>query len=156
MQFATLIALLTATGLISCSGQKKTTEAVASQQTMTAADTIPYNVTGNYFIKNDVDSVPEVIATEIEFEKCFGMATVMGNGGKPIAIDFTKQFVIVAAVHATDISTEISAVSLRDEHGTLVFTCKIAKGVKQTYTTHPFVMITVDKQYAAPVKIVWL
>ena len=46
-------------------------------------------------IKND-QVIPEYpkITTEEEFNKLFGMATIMGKDGKPTAIDFTKQFVL--------------------------------------------------------------
>ena len=155
MQFIAFAALLIVFGLISCNSQKKTTEADGTQQTEAVSDTIPYVIANNYFINNDVDSVPEVIKTEAEFARCFGMAPVMGEGGKPTSIDFAKQFVIVAAVPPTDLYTEITPSSLKEEDGKLVFNCKITKGEKLSYITHPFVMIAVDKQYEVPVKVVF-
>lgn len=152
MQF---VALVAAVALISCSGQKSTSQEEAAPQSEASYDTIPYLLTHNYFINNDVDSLPEVITSEAEFSKYIGMAAVMGKDGQPTEIDFSTQFIIVAAVAPTDIATEITPVSLAQEDGSLIFTCKITNGEKQTFTIHPFVMVAVDKKYQMPVKIVW-
>ena len=117
--------------------------------------TIPYVVATNYFIKNNVDTVPETVDNESDFQKYFGMAAVMGDGGTPTAIDFNKQFVIIASLPATDIDTNLTPIFLQKENGELVFTCNKTFGKKQSYTIHPFVMIVVDRQYFSPVSIKW-
>lgn len=150
LPFATVLAFFT---VASCSSQKSNDSAASNQEVTAVNDTIPYTVVNNYFINNNVDSVPEVITSDAEFKKCFGMAAYMGDGGTPTAIDFAKQIVIVASVPSTDFETKITPVSLKKEDDTLVFTCKLAQGAKQTYTTHPFVMIAVDKRYESPVTV---
>lgn len=152
-QFAATIAILTVVGFISCAGQKQTHEDETARQTVSSSDTIPYTMVNNYFINNDVDTVLEVILTESEFARYFGMAATMGEGGNPTAIDFFKQYVIVAAAPTTDIATEITPVSLKQDGDSLVFNCKVTRGEKMTYTIHPFIMIAVNTKYGTAAKV---
>ncbi len=58
---------------------------------------LPYTIGNRYFVKNTIENKEQLlnpITTEEEFEKYFGMATVMGEDGQPTPIDFNKQFVI--------------------------------------------------------------
>ena len=76
---------------------------------------VVFEVAKNYFFKND-QVIPEYpkITTEEEFTKLFGMATKMGEDGKPTAIDFTKQFVLAIVLPETDFATEINPVKVED------------------------------------------
>lgn len=146
------VALLSSSAFCSCARKSNATGPETDTNVVSSSE-IPYSVVSNYFINNDVDDVPEVVDTQAEFAKNFGMAATMAEGGTPTAIDFDKQFVIVASTPVTEIATEITPVSLEKADDSLVFTCKITQGEKQSYTTHPFVMIAVDKKYEAPVTI---
>lgn len=148
--------LATLCGTASCGNAKSNDIASTTENVAEASDSVPYTVVNNYFINNNNDTVPDVIATEVEFQKCFGMATHMGDGGQPTAVDFSKYFIIVASVPPTDISTDITPVSLTEDGDSLLFTCKITEGEKQSYTIHPFTMIAVSKRYPLSVKICML
>lgn len=52
---------------------------------------IAFEVAKNYFFKNNqvIPEYPKIVSEE-EFNKLFGMATTMGEDGKPTAIDFTR------------------------------------------------------------------
>lgn len=148
------ITAVTCIAIVSCNtDSSKMKESVTRSSAEVTSVEIPYQTVNNYFINNDIDKVPELITTQSEFTKCFGMATVMGNDGKPTDIDFNKQFVIVTAAPETDIATAITPVSLEKVGDSLVFTCKMLQEEQQSYTTHPFVMVKVDRQYEGPVKV---
>jgi len=116
-----------------------------------ASSTIPYAEAHHYFFRNDA-TIPEspVITTQEQFDSLFGMATTMGEGGKPTAIDFTKQFVIVVVVPATDIETELRPVSLTKNDDHLTFTYQCRQGEKISYTMQPLLLIVVDKANETP------
>lgn len=118
------------------------------------SDTVPYRTAARYFVRNDVDSVPTVISSEDELERFFGTAAVMGNGGLPTAIDFSKEFVIAVALKATDYATEIVPGSLvRNGNDGLEFNCTVNVGEKQTYTIRPVSMAIVGREYPRNVEI---
>lgn len=137
---------------VSCNANsRKTKESVTDTSTEVSTDKIPYQVVNGYFINNDIDEVPEVVTDQTEFTKCFGIAATMGDNEKPTDIDFDKQFVIVASAPVTYMTTEMTPVSLEKTKEGLVFTCKMTQGEKQTYSTHPFLMIAVDNKNQMPV-----
>lgn len=147
------LALLSAT--VSCGSQNQNGSSSAARSVAVTEETVPYASVSNYFIKNTVDSVPEIITSEAEFQKCFGMAAYMGDGGAPATIDFAKENVIVASVPSTDLATEITPVSLKKDDATLVMTCRLTRGERQSYSTRPFVMIAVDKKYGDKARVDW-
>lgn len=120
-----------------------------SEQTTVASKQadIPFTLAERYFFKNNVGQLESpVITTEKEFRSLFGTAPVMGESGKPTAIDFAKQYVIAVVKPETDFSTTLEPVSLkRDEQGTIVFTYQVKKGEKQSYAILPCLLIIVDK-----------
>jgi hypothetical protein len=108
---------------------------------------VPYVVAEKYFVKNTVNSidVPK-IGTQEEFNEIFAAATTMGKNGKPTRIDFTRQFVIAIALPATEYETSILPVSLvKNEKKEIVFTYRVNKGKKQTFSIRPALVIIVDK-----------
>ena len=109
---------------------------------------VTFEVAKNYFFKNDqqIPSSPK-ITTEEEFNKFFGMATVMGEDGKPTAIDFTKQFALAIVLPVTDVTTEINPVKVEAKSDTLFYTYEMKTGEKQTYSIQPVSIIILDKQY---------
>ena len=111
-------------------------------------DEVAFEVAKNYFFKNDqqIPASPK-ITTEEEFNKLFGMATVMGKDGKPTSIDFTKQFVLAIVLPVTDKATEINPVKVEVKSGALFYTYEVKTGEKQTYSIQPVSIIILDKQY---------
>ena len=111
-------------------------------------DEVAFKVAKNYFLKND-QQIPESpkITTEEDFNKLFGMATVMGEDGKPTSIDFTKQFVLAIVLPVTDMATEINPVKVEAKRDSLFYTYEVKIGEKQTYSIQPVSIIILDKQY---------
>lgn len=139
--FGALVALMCA-----CTAHNNSTNNAS-----TDAQVIPYKVAKGYFVRNDVDRLTDnKITTQQSLEASFGMATVMGADGRPDDIDFDKEYVIAVDVPTTDYSTEIVPVSLtRDasKDADILFTYKVIRSEKQTYSIHPVLMIVVDKRY---------
>ena len=109
---------------------------------------VAFEVAKNYFFKND-QVIPEYpkITTEEEFNKLFGMATIMGENGKPTAIDFTKQFVVAIVLPITDFATEINPVKVEEKGDSLLCTYEIKIGEKQSFSIQPVSIIILDKEY---------
>ena len=109
---------------------------------------VTFEVAKNYFFKNDqqIPASPK-ITTEEEFNKLFGMATVMGKDGKPTSIDFTKQFVLAIVLPVTDTATEINPVKVEAKSDSLFYTYEVKAGEKQSYSIQPVSIIILDKQY---------
>lgn len=107
---------------------------------------IPYIVANRYFVNNTVKSIDSPkITTQAEFDKIFGAATAMGEDGLPTKINFSKQYVIAVIKPETDYSTTLVPIGLqKEENGEIVFSYKVEKGEKQSYTTVPCLIIVVD------------
>ena len=134
--------ILTAMLFGSC-GSKSNKE---SQSEITAE--VAFEVAKNYFFKNDqqIPTSPK-ITTEEDFNKLFGMATVMGVDGKTTSIDFTKQFVLAIVLPVTDTATEINPVNVEVKSDSLFYSYEVKTGEKQTYSIQPVSIIILDKQY---------
>lgn len=113
-----------------------------------AAAEVAFEVAKNYFFKNDkqIPTSPK-ITTEEEFNKLFGMATTMGEDGKPTAIDFSKQFVLAIVLPVTDVATEITPVKVEAKGDSLFYDFEVKRGEKQSFSTQPVSVIILDKQY---------
>ena len=109
---------------------------------------VTFEVAKNYFFKNDqqIPASPKITSEE-EFNKLFGMATVMGEDGKPTSIDFTKQFVLAIVLPVTDTATEINPVKVEVKSDSLFYSYEVKTGEKQTYSIQPVSIIILDKQY---------
>ena len=112
------------------------------------SDGVPYKVAEHYFLRNDVDArkVPVKIATQKDFDRYFGMATVMG--GQPTPIDFDRQFVIDIVLPETNRSTTIHPGRLTDEDDALEldYGVSVAPG-ENSWTSVPVSLLVVDKRY---------
>ena len=136
------VAVLTA---ITVAGCKTTAKSTSSQD-------VPFTIADHYFVRNDVKTLPQgIITTQEEFQRNFGEATVMG--GLPTKIDFSKEFVIATCVPETDYNTEISPVALKMKGKNLLFTYRVNKGKKIGYSIQPMLLIVVDKEFEAPLKM---
>lgn len=152
--FKALLILAMGCGLLfACQGRAKQAQADTSNvdsvnvETAVGAADIPYTPIERYFVKNTVKSIENPkITTPEAFDNVFGAAAVMGEGGKPTVIDFSKQYVIAVVLPETEYATTLSPVSLqKNENGEVQFTYKVEKGEKQTYTQRPCLVILVDK-----------
>lgn len=112
---------------------------------------ISFTIAQNYFVKNTFkssDLKTHKITKAVDFEKIFGMATVLGANGKPTPIDFKKQFVIAVINNETDISTSFTPIKLEKIRvKKLHFEFQSHIGEKQSFTIRPFVLIIVDRKY---------
>ncbi len=129
-----LTALAATLVLVSCESHRKT-------------QTIAFVEAKNYFVRNDAPKLDNPkIETAEKFNEIFGMATTMGDEGKPTEIDFQKQYVIAVILPETDLTTAIYPISLqKDDEGKITFFYKTTVGQKQSYTTVPSLVIIVDK-----------
>jgi hypothetical protein len=113
-----------------------------------SGDGLPYKEAEHYFLRNDVDGrkVPAAIATRSDFDRCFGMAAVMG--GQPTPIDFDRQFVIAVVLPETNHSTTIHPDTLTDEGDALQLEYGVSVSPEEnTWTSVPLCLLIVDKRY---------
>ena len=155
--FATLLAVVTCTtkpteATVEKGGVRDVDNIVEGDHN--AAEEVAFEVAKNYFFKNDqtIPASPK-ITTEEEFSKLFGMATTMGEDGKPTEIDFTKQFVLAIVLPVTDIATEITSVKLEAKGDSLFYTYDVKTGEKQSFTIQPVSIIILDRKFENKVVI---
>lgn len=110
---------------------------------------VPCRIADRYFVSNKVDSIPmRPITTQDDFDSLFGMATVMGENGKPTAIDFSNEYVLAVSIPATNRNTSLEFESLKQDNvGNMVFAYRRVDGEEMSYTIRPLLMIVVDKKY---------
>ncbi len=120
-----------------------------------ASDEVPYTLAKNYFVKN---SYPDKnlhmlkITAEDKFNEIFGMATLMGENGKPTPIDFSKSFVIVLIDDTSNVSAGISVKSLVKKDNGLKLTYDLERKEKPSSAYFRYcTILIVDKKYEAPV-----
>ena len=109
---------------------------------------IPYTELDHYFFKNG-QVIPDnpIINTEETFATLFGMAPIMGEGGKPTTVDFGKEFVIAVVYPVTEFHTELVPESLRMENGELEFSYCALRGEKQSWNIQPVLLVKVNREY---------
>jgi hypothetical protein len=143
-----ILVLLVFVSATACQSKKESNLQTRNQEkTQIEVDSIPYVIAQNYFVKNTVNTIlnPKIDTEEV-FNSYFGMATTMGENGKPTKIDFDKEYVIAVVLPKTDIATTILPVSLKKgSNNSLVFEYKIELNDKQSYTSRPLLLVVVDK-----------
>jgi len=109
---------------------------------------VAFIIAQNYFFRNG-QSIPAnpKITTSKEFNQLFGMATTMGEEGKPTEIDFSKQFVLATVLPVTDTATEILPIKLEEKNDTLYYSYDIKIGEKLSFSIQPLSIIILDKKY---------
>jgi hypothetical protein len=132
--------------IIAACGNK---QAAAPAEGDEANNEVAFEVAKNYFFKNnqEIPASPKITTAE-EFGKLFGMATTMGEDGKPTEIDFTKQFVLAIIMPVTKLATEITPLSIEEQGDTLYYLYDAKPGEAQSYSTQPISLIILDKKYA--------
>ncbi len=137
-----------------CCGSKTLNQNTAASVDGMSATNIDYTIAMNYFLRNDA-KIPESpkITTREQFDSLFGMATTMGEKGKPTAIDFDKQFVIAVITNKTNVDTELLPLTLTKSGGKLTFHYKHTEGEQLTYVMQPILLVIVDKKHDASVML---
>ncbi|MBQ1760249.1 MAG: hypothetical protein IIZ94_11260, partial [Prevotella sp.] len=109
-----LLAFAVLLGLVACTTNKAT-----SAEKSVVSSEVPFTVAEHYFFNKgqDIPVNPKITSEEL-FKQLFGMATVMGENGKPTEIDFSKQFVLAVVLPVTDINTEITPVKVEEKGDT--------------------------------------
>ena len=138
-----LLACAVLLGLVACTTNKPTSagKSVVSSE-------VPFTVAEHYFFNKgqDIPVNPKITSEEL-FKQLFGMATVMGENGKPTEIDFSKQFVLAVVLPVTDINTEINPVKVEEKGDTLFYHYDVKTGEKQSFSIQPLSIIILDKKY---------
>ena len=136
-----LLAFATLLTMVAC--VNKTTTNVENEKN----GEIPFEVAKNYFYKHNVGVPSTKITTEKDFSNHFGMATRMGEEGKPTEIDFEKQFVVDFILPASKWQMEINPLKVEAKEDTLFYSYDINVGKKQSYFTQPVSIIIIDKEF---------
>lgn len=109
---------------------------------------VAYTVADRYFFNNGATPPASNKVTDAAtFGQLFGMATVMGPGGRPTEIDFHKQFVIPVVLPETSKATTIQLGKLVEEGGGLTLYYKVKEGEQRSYTIRPMELLIVDGAY---------
>lgn len=138
-----LLAFAVLLGLVACTANKAT-----SAEKSVVSSEVPFTVADHYFFNKgqDIPVNPKITSEEL-FKQLFGMATVMGENGKPTKIDFSKQFVLAVVLPVTDIDTEITPVKVEEKGDTLFYHYDVKTGEKQSFSIQPLSIIILDKKY---------
>ena len=112
---------------------------------------IPYTLAKGYFLRNDVeaDEFPSKITSQEQLSEFFGMATVMGEEGKPTEIDFNKSFVVPVVYPVTDLETSIVISRFwHIEPDVLMLVAGAIRGKEpRSFTIRPIELVVVDRDY---------
>ena len=132
--------------LLAACGNRQTVVASADDGYDGAA--VPFVVAKNYFFKQgqELPASPKITTAE-DFNALFGMATLMGEDGKPTAIDFDRQFAVAVVLPVTYVATEIRPVKVEDKGDTLFYDYEVTRGEKQSFSIQPVSIIVLDKKY---------
>ncbi len=109
---------------------------------------VPFQEVERYFFRNDA-AIPEDarIDSQEAFDRLFAPAAVMGRGGTPTPVDFSRETVIAVVCPVTDRATELRPESLVREGGELVFTCTETVGEPQGWSMQPVLLVKVDRSF---------
>lgn len=115
---------------------------------------VQYEIAKNYFVKNTVEDnlLTLKIESKEDFDKYFGMATTMGENGKPTPVDFATQSVIAVINKSASLAVTIEPQSLVQKDGTTTLVYKIDEGEKQTFKSRNALLLIVDKKSAETVE----
>ena len=150
-----IILMLAGSLFTACHTRVESEKSKVQTEVISDSTDIPYTVAKRYFRNNQVKELPSPkITTKEDFDKLFGAAAVMGTNGMPTAIDFSKEYVIAISKPETYFSTTLNPVSLKkDGKGNIVFTYKMAKGERQSYSIIPCLLIIVDKKQEGKIRL---
>lgn len=116
---------------------------------------LAYTIANHYFVRNDVSQYGTMtINTQADFDKVFGAAAVMGKGGLPTQIDFSKQTVLAVTMPPSGYEVELSPESLSsDGNGMTTFRYRAIKGAEhKSYTSCACLIVVTNKLNEGTVK----
>ena len=137
------LAMLLAT--VACTSNKPMTADAESEEIVE----VPFKVAQNYFY-NNVGNPATMITDAESFAKSFGMATVMGDKGKPTDIDFNKEFLIDVIFPVTTWEMEVNPIKVEAKGDTLYYSYNVSVGKKLSYSIRPISIVIIDKEYVRP------
>ena len=136
-----LIALVALVALSACSRRERPLPVDVETE-------VAFEVARNYYFKNgqQIPSSPKITSAD-EFERLFGMAATMGEGGRPTTIDFDRQFVVAIVLPVTDAETMITPIRVVAKGNTLYYFFQVNIGQQQSFNIQPVSVIILDKKY---------
>jgi len=117
---------------------------------------VPYKEAKNYFVKNNIDAAIDSpkFENQHEFDQVFGMATTMGENGKPTTIDFSKEFVVAQIEDPSNQKVELKPVSIRKNANILEIKYRKIVGENLSYISQPAMILIIDNKYNGDVNFV--
>lgn len=134
--------------IISCNSVKRG-DSVLNQE-------VPYREAKGYFVKNNINATIDnpKFENQQEFDQVFGMATTMGEKGKPTPIDFSKEFVVAQIEDPSTQKIDLKPTSIRKNANILEIKYKKIPGENQSYTSQSLILLVIDKRYDGDVSFV--
>jgi len=119
-------------------------------------ENVPFREAKNYFVKNNLDAAidNQKFETQQEFDQVFGMATTMGENGKPTPINFSKEFVVAQIEDPSIQSVSLKPISIRKNSNILEIKYRKVIGENQSYTTQTSMILIIDRKYEGDVNFV--
>jgi len=111
-----------------------------------SVEDVAYREESHYFVRNDVSEPPMgKFTSQEQLDSCFGVAAVMGKGGVPEEIDFSREFVVAVSLPVTSVETRIEPVSLRRKgHGAMVLRYRVVRGRELGFQLQPCLLLVVE------------
>lgn len=128
----------------------------SSEDTLVVATEIPFTLAKNYFVKNTYGDAPLhalLFNTQADFDSIFGMASFMGEEGKPTTIDFESQTILALVGQITDFSSSLEVKSVQKKEADLILSYRLNLGEKQSASIRPLVLLLVDKQIEGNIQL---
>ncbi len=112
---------------------------------------LPFQKVNNYFVLHSIPSGKTKllkITSQKEFDAYFGMATTMGEEGKPTSIDFNTHFVLAIIYSYTNQLVDLVPVNVNQTAKKKAqFQYRFKSNGTQTAILRPTVMIMLKKDY---------
>lgn len=160
-----IMSLIASALLVSCNQVKKENLDVAatpaeqtaeSQPVESKSTEVPFVIANGYFVNNTQKNtkVEELkITSKQQLDQYFGMAATMGEKEQPTTIDFNKSYVLAVVGVESNKETTFDVKGLVQSDNGIELSYTIKEDSKaQSFTTHSFVMLVVDKQFDKEVK----
>lgn len=112
---------------------------------------LPFQKVDNYFVLHSIPSGKTrllKITSQKEFDTYFGMATTMGEEGKPTSIDFNTHFVLAIIYSYTNQLVDLVPVNINQTAKKKAqFQYRFKSNGTQSALLRPSVMILMNKEY---------
>lgn len=116
-----------------------------------AVGEVPFRVMEHYYFAGDTLPGEAMMTRRSVFDRYYGMAAVMGRGGQPEVIDFSRRFAVGVVLPLTHDETEVRVRRVSRQGDTLRVGYEVRVGRRgMTSTMRPMTLITLDRRYLAP------